>query len=103
MEKERYTTTNRIRTEQLADSLKKLTSEECILVEKMENVDVIVLEKYYLRNGSYASCTICIDRQEASTEIVVICSGAGEGVLNMSWGATGHFLDKVGAVIQEYL
>lgn len=105
MEKKTYTTEKDVRTEMLVNDLKQIGSFDTdgVMQERVGNANLIVLEKFYLRNSSAASCSICLERIEDHTEIVVICSGAGQGLLNMSLGATSNLIKKVDAVIQKYL
>ena len=54
-------------------------------------VRVIVAEKYFMRIGSFASLTIMVSGDAASSRVDAIASGAGDGLLNFNWGAREDF------------
>lgn len=52
---------------------------------------LLVYEKYYIRNGSYASLTILLTEENGMQTAEIVPSGGGEGLLNISYGANGSF------------
>ena len=55
------------------------------------NVHVLTFEKYYFRNGSYASLTVVLTENSDEKTADIIGSGGGEGLFNISWGANSEF------------
>ena len=62
---------------------------------------VVVIEKLFLRNGSYASLTIVVTGDDASSRVEAIASGAGEGLLNIGLGAKKRFADDFERLMRE--
>lgn len=54
-------------------------------------VRVLVAEKYYVRIGSFASLTVMVSGDARSSRVDAIASGAGDGLLNINWGARESF------------
>lgn len=67
-----------------------------------KDATVICLEKYYLRNGSYASLTVVLDNQEDGNRATVVGYGGGEGIFNDSLGANSRFADKASEILKSY-
>jgi hypothetical protein len=103
MKKKRLHTDKTIDAKLLGNALKKIVSEDNFMEEQMGDTSVFVLEKYYIRNGSFASCTVCMNQNETGTDLAIFSSGAGYGWFNISMGATENFLEKAEEVIQKYL
>lgn len=71
-------------------------SGEELVVNKVESLGdaeaaLLIFEKLYFRNGSYSNLTIEITSYMSRQKAIVIGSGGGEGVLNISWGANANF------------
>ncbi|MDY2960221.1 MAG: DUF6054 family protein [Hornefia sp.] len=71
-------------------------------------VGLLVFEKYYFRNGSYANLTVMVTDDGNEQIADIIGSGGGEGIFNFSWGANTDFsymamevLKTVGFSVQE--
>ncbi len=52
---------------------------------------LLAFEKYYFRNGSYASLSMMFVEVDGVQTVDCIGSGGGEGLLNLSWGANRNF------------
>ena len=64
-------------------------------------VRVIVAEKYFMRIGSFASLTIMISGDAASSRVDAVASGAGDGPLNFNWGAQEAFEEDFRRAMRE--
>lgn len=61
-----------------------------------EDVFFMVVEKYYFRNSSRASLSICLVDKRDWCEVVLVGSGGGQGLLmKFDWGAGTNFEVKV--------
>lgn len=74
-------------------------SGEELVVNKIESMGdaeaaLLIFEKLYFRNGSYSNLTVEITSYASVQKAIVIGSGGGEGVLNISWGANSNFARK---------
>ncbi len=65
------------------------------------SVYVGVIEKFFLRNGSYASLTIVITGDGSSSRVEAIGSGAGDGLLNIGLGAHQAFERDFESALRE--
>lgn len=52
---------------------------------------LLSFEKYYFRNGSYASLSMMFVEANGFQTVDCIGSGGGEGLFNISWGANRNF------------
>ena len=52
---------------------------------------LLAFERYYFRNGSYATLSIMFTETENEQTADIAGSGGGEGLLNISWGANQNF------------
>ena len=50
-----------------------------------------VFERYFVRTENMASLTVLFTNDGKAVTVDVIASGAGEGILNISWGANASF------------
>lgn len=66
------------------------------------NVHVLTFEKYYFRNGSYASLTVVLTENGDEKTADIIGSGGGEGLFNISWGANSSFAREAENVLNSY-
>lgn len=66
------------------------------------SVVLLAFEKYYFRNGSYASLTVMLADKEHVQTADIIGFGGGEGLLNISWGANSNFAKKAADLLQKY-
>ena len=71
-------------------------SGEELVVNKIEALGdaeaaLLIFEKLYFRNGSYSNLTVELTSYDSIQKAIVIGSGGGEGVLNISWGANSDF------------
>lgn len=79
----------------MANTLKNKINAE-LLCERYHNIDavnvrILSFEKFYFRNGSYASLTVVLTENGSSKTADIIGSGGGEGLFNISWGANSEF------------
>lgn len=77
-----------------------------LVVENLESLGdaelaLLVFEKLYLRNGSYSNLTIELTSYNSVQKAIIIGSGGGEGVLNISWGANSNFAGKAYERLKE--
>ena len=63
---------------------------------------LLSFEKYYFRNGSYASLTVMITEDGHGQVADIIGSGGGEGLFNVSWGANQSFADMAAKTLKMY-
>lgn len=103
MLKKRLHTDKMIESELLVNDLKRLFDENSIMEEQMGDTAVFVMEKYFLRNNNYASCTICMKQNETGTELILFSNGAGSGLWNITFGSTEDLMDGIENIIQKYL
>ena len=54
-------------------------------------VILLIFERYYMRNGSYASLTVQLTDDGTAQKATVVGTGGGEGVFNFSLGANRAF------------
>lgn len=64
-------------------------------------VVLLVFEKYYWRNGSYANLTVLLTETPEVQTADIIGSGGGEGLFNFSWGANEHFADEAARILAD--
>lgn len=92
--------------EDLGEHLKEKIKAEmvCEDYKVLGNAVVMLLsfEKYYLRNGSYASLTVMVTDDGQIQTADIIGSGGGEGVWNFSFGANEEFADMASNILLEY-
>lgn len=66
-----------------------------------QKVVLLVFEKYYWRNGSYANLTVLLTETPELQTADIVGSGGGEGILNFSWGANEHFAEEAARILAE--
>lgn len=64
-------------------------------------IDLIVFERYYMRNGSYASLTVAITGDEETVYVDGIGAGGGGGLFNISWGSESDFADQLTEILEK--
>ena len=52
---------------------------------------VLVGEKYFLRNSSYANLTVLVSGDARSSRVQALASGASDGIINVGFGAVASF------------
>lgn len=57
-------------------------------------VALLVFEKYYFRSGSYANLTMQITSHDSLQRALIVGSGGGEGLLNITMGVNANFAKK---------
>ena len=62
---------------------------------------LLVWERYYARNCSYANLTVQLTDDGTLQKATVIGSGGGSGVLNLSFGANSSFAEKAADILQQ--
>ncbi|MGM9630535.1 DUF6054 family protein [Butyricicoccus sp.] len=92
--------------EALANALKKEIDAELIAESwrSLNGVRVVLLsfERYFFRNGSYASLTVLLTESEDMQTADIIGSGGGEGLFNISWGANSDFAEMAAELLRKY-
>ena len=56
-------------------------------------IDLIVFERYYMRNGSYASLSVAITGDDEAVYV--------DGIFNISWGSETDFTDLLAEILEE--
>lgn len=83
----------------------KLVPPQVVLnrTERAGTADVLLLalERYYMRNNSAACLTIQIIDDGQIQKAIVIGSGGGEGIFNLSWGANAGFANDAADILRE--
>lgn len=76
----------------------------CETYRYIDTVSICVLsfEKFFMRNGSYASLSIVLTDKDGEKTADIIGSGGGEGLFNISWGANSDFAEKAERVLMGY-
>lgn len=94
--------------EELADAAKKEFEYDAELVYQIKKdfsdgaVVMLSFEKYYLRNGSYASLALLLTQTGGIQTADIVASGGGGGILNWSWGANDSFAGKAAKILKKY-
>ena len=86
------------------DLIKKMSGELVSTeIQDVNNGQVIlmVFEKLFMRNGSYANLTVMLTDDNEIQKAVIIGSGGGEGLFNISWGANSDFADEAKEILEE--
>lgn len=66
------------------------------------SVHILTFEKFYFRNGSYASLTVVLTENNDEKTADIIGSGGGEGLFNISWGANSSFARDAENILRDY-
>lgn len=65
--------------------------------------DLLVFDKYYMRNSSRASLTVNVIGNGGVVYVDAVGSGGSQGALfNFSWGAEENFVDTVAQILGGY-
>ncbi len=73
-----------------------LIYEDAINIDGVKKVIVLVLEKYFMRVEGRAGVTVIIENSSGETNIKVITSGVGKGMIfGFDWGASDSMIDDV--------
>lgn len=75
-------------------------------LEQMSEVNgvkvlLLILERYYMRNGSMAVSTVQIIDSGEVQQATIIDTGGGEGLMNISLGANQDFARRVAKVLAK--
>lgn len=65
-------------------------------------VALLCFEKYFFRNGSYASLTILLTEEPSGHMADIIASGGGEGIFNSSLWANEDFANEAVMFLEPY-
>lgn len=63
---------------------------------------LLILEKYFFRNGSYANLTVFLTERAGAWTADIVGSGGGEGIFNFSLGANADFARAAEKVLEGY-
>lgn len=63
---------------------------------------LMVFERFYLRNGNYASLTILLSEHDDVQFADIIASGGGAGVFNISYGANANLAESPVQILNSY-
>lgn len=66
------------------------------------NIYILSFEKFFFRNGSYASLSVVLTENGDEKTADIIGSGGGEGIFNFSWGANREFAEDAERILQGY-
>lgn len=64
-------------------------------------VCLLVYEKYYFRNNSYASLTVLVTEQGTRQTAQIVATGGGASLSNTSLGANRNFAQKCVQALEE--
>ena len=78
----------------------ELVSESLRTSDSM-NVILLTFEKYYFRNGSYASLSVMLTESSDFQTADIIGSGGGEGLFNFSLGANSNFAEITANILEQ--
>ncbi len=67
-----------------------------------KEIAILIYEKYYMRNNSQAGLTVTISNFDGPTRVNIISFAGGQGLLGLSWGASGQFAGKVAEILAPY-
>lgn len=63
----------------------------------------LVFEKYYFRNKSRAGLIVLCDNVDGDTEVRLISTGSGDGLIfSFDWGAGDDFIASVAELLEDY-
>lgn len=90
----------------MADVLKKEVGAELISENYrrvgLVNICVLAFEKFFFRNGSYASLTVVLTEDGENKTADVIGSGGGEGLFNISFGANREMAIDTASILKQF-
>ncbi len=66
------------------------------------SVYFLAFERFYFRNGSYASLSVMLTENGETQTADVVGSGGGEGIFNLSWGANTNFAEMAADVLRRH-
>lgn len=66
-------------------------------------ISILVMEKFFFRNGSTASLTVTIDNFEGETVMKCVSTGNGEGFFDIGWGAGRSFIQSARSPLEEHI
>lgn len=83
--------------------LNRGTEQVCKTVQNINDVEIwtLVYEKFFFRNGSYASLTIVLTEFADKQTAVLAASGGGEGIFNFSWFAEQDYVNSCANALKE--
>ncbi len=61
----------------------------------------LAFERYYFRNGSYASLSVMLTESGEEQTADIVGSGGGEGIFNIGWGANTNFAEMAADVLRK--
>ncbi len=67
-----------------------------------KSVSILMFEKYYFRNESYAGLTVTISNEYEVTKVIAIASAGSHSAFNFSLGADTNFTNKVIRILEPY-
>ncbi len=65
------------------------------------NVVLLSFERYFFRNGSYASLAVMLTEYGDVQTADIVGSGGGEGLFNISWGANSDFAEMASDLLEK--
>ena len=66
------------------------------------NICILSFEKYFFRNGSYASLSVVLTENGDEKTADIVGSGGGEGLFNISWGANSEFAQDAENILKRF-
>ena len=94
--------------DELTDTLKQQLNFDAELVYETKKafseatVVLLSFEKYFLRNGNYASLTVMLTEKDNIQTADIVSSGGGEGLLNFSWGSNDSFAQSAVKILKKH-
>lgn len=68
-----------------------------------KEIAIFVFERYFFRNGSFATLTITFDNFSEVSIVKCISAGNGVGIFNISWGAGISFINSVRNILEPHI
>lgn len=62
-------------------------------------IDMMVFERYYMRNGDYTSLSVAVTGDEEAVYVDGIGAGGGHGIFNISWGSENDMVDHLADIL----
>lgn len=77
---------------------------DLIPIDEQRKVITLVFEKYFMRVEGRAGVTLIIENMKGQTEVRVITSGVGRGMIfGFDWGAAGSMIGDIRNYLSQYI
>lgn len=77
---------------------------DLIQIDEQRKIITLVFEKYFMRVEGRAGVTLIIENMKGQTEVRVITSGVGRGMIfGFDWGASNSLIGDVRNYLSQYI